>query len=112
MRTRKGFALGLMILAVILASLSGCARGSKEHAQKEMKTYVEEMGWTYVGGSCAGSDSDGDGYISCNANVRETPDGPPVEKALQCANGSIADTTSGCKPTVTPLFGGSGKKNK
>ncbi len=106
---RKGLILIGLVITVLVST--GCGRGSKEHAQKEMKKYVEEMGWIYIGGSCAGSDSDGDGYISCNANVRETQEGPSMEKALQCANGSIADTTSGCKPTVAPIFGGSRNTN-
>jgi prepilin-type N-terminal cleavage/methylation domain-containing protein len=108
---RKGFTLiELMIVIAILAilgtvvvtSLRGCGRGSKEDAMASAQQYVGEMGWEYVAGTCAGNDSDGDGYISCDLRVRESKGAEyVVEKHLECASGSVTSTTSGCKARLT-----------
>ncbi|MCX6714817.1 MAG: type II secretion system protein [Candidatus Uhrbacteria bacterium] len=105
---KKGFTLiELMIVLAIISILAvvvggmfrGCSAvsGSKQEAMATMRTYATEMGWKMVGGTCADTDSDGDGYISCTINVQEVEGAPPVAKALQCASGAAISRTGGCK---------------
>jgi len=93
------------VVVFVALALWGCGRGSKSAAEDAMKQYAKEMGWTYIGGSCTESDSDEDGYISCTANVKLTSDSPPVTQNLECDNGSILDTTGGCKQKTPGFFG-------
>lgn len=94
--------LGFVLMIVALVSLAGCG-GSKKAATVNMDNYIHEMGWQKVGGSCAGSDSDGDGYISCTARVRDK-DGPEHQEVLECGSGEIGRLTEGCKPKVPTLI--------
>ncbi len=108
---KKGFTLiELMIVmaiisvfAVVIGSIffRGCSAvfGSKQEAVANMRTYATEMGWKMVGGTCADTDSDGDGYISCTINIQEVEGAIPVAKAIQCASGAAISRTGGCKLT-------------
>ncbi len=72
--------LELMIVVAILAVLVvvlgfGCrsmmaGASQKRAAEKEARAWARWMGLELVGLDCADNDSDGDGYVSCSANVR------------------------------------------
>ena len=91
-------------LVLILFS-SACERddrpvgGSKQAAMKFMAEYATDMKWKVFASTCAGTDSDGDGYISCTANI-QIRDREAVEKYLECASGGWATRTSGCKAKI------------
>ena len=95
----------IAILAILFVGVvgtfgaRGCGglAGSKEKARANMTAFANEMGWKLVGGTCAGTDSDGDGYISCTANIQEVEGAPPVVKAIECASGSAVSITEGCR---------------
>ncbi len=116
MRTSKSglslieFGVIVAVLGILSATIgfwySSCTRGSEEAATTEMKSHVEKIGWIYVGGACAGSDEDGDGYISCTARVRVEQGGNIIDKELSCASGALLSKSSGCKARNMFPFGG------
>ena len=60
------------------------------HARGEAQRYASELGWDVQGISCAGSDSDYDGYVSCTVALKDGN-----THAVECASGWGA--TSGCR---------------
>ena len=67
--------VGVAILAVVVSvGAWGCSlalSGPKQQrtAESEARAWAEGMGVKLLGVSCADIDSDGDGYVSCMANV-------------------------------------------
>ena len=99
----------IMILIVVGTEVlgdgcCGCARGSKADATEAAKEYATDLKWEIVAISCAHSDTDNDGYISCTLRVKENPEGPAVEKYLDCASGAFGSKTGGCKARL-PQYG-------
>ena len=97
----KGFTLiELMIVisilgivgAILFRACGGVNLGSAEHAQENATKYLNNMGYEFKGVSCTGTDSDGDGYISCDVNLS---DGNRLR--LDCASGGVMTRTEGCK---------------
>jgi hypothetical protein len=79
------------MLALPPALLTGCASG--EHAQNEARAYLQRMYGASARGatvSCMEYDSDDNGYVSCDAVLR---DGRPI--ALEC--GAAISWNDGCK---------------
>jgi prepilin-type N-terminal cleavage/methylation domain-containing protein len=102
-------AIVAIIAAVVLQSCGGITcgfRGSAEHAEQEARGHAQKLGWKLKGVACTGSDTDGDGYISCTVVLEDQ-----TERALECASGGF-DHVSGCK--AAPLIkqrGNSGAYN-
>lgn len=93
---------------------AGCDTGPdlRPAPEQEARIYLGQLGLTaeIVGVSCAGTDSDCDGYVTCTAALRSGADLPTHLESLQCAaSGSTAGNsfacnrtipwTEGCKPT-------------
>lgn len=81
---------------ICLACLLLCACGDVEVAKGYARSYASDLGYSVIGVACTGTDSDGDGYISCTVRVKD--DEPLI---LQCASGSAASFTAGCKAVQT-----------
>ncbi len=116
-RRKNGFTLiELMVVIAILGIAAavvipwlgnlGSIRGSQEKAEANARAYYAKMYDEYksVVVSCASSDSDGDGYVSCSGRGTKTEGGDKVSlPAIQCGGGGIAAAQRGvnsCKPTV------------
>lgn len=69
--------------------LAGNTGPSKAEAEKQAKRWAKEMGINVKKISCNGSDSDGDGYVSCSFNV----DG--VVATYECAG--AYNLNNGCR---------------
>jgi hypothetical protein len=93
-----------LYLSVPLAALVGC--GDIEHAKASARSYARDLGYTAVGVSCTGTDSDGDGYVACSVRV----EGQDAPIALECSHGDFT-FTEGCKlaPTYKMMGGGKGQ---
>lgn len=92
-------AIVCIIAAVVVQSCGGLAcnlQGSGEHAEQEARTHAQKLGWKVTGVACTGTDSDGDGYISCTVALEDGS-----ERALECASGGF-DRIQGCK--AAPLI--------
>ena len=83
--------------ALALAVLTGCTTLHESAAESEVEVYVRKMfpSATLIGKSCVGGDSDGDGYVSCSANIRNQ-DGSEQQLSLECAKW-MTPFLSGCK---------------
>lgn len=89
--------------AILLPALGGIGRGSGAEASVTANTYYKDMYPEYSDFrvNCVGTDSDGDGYVSCSGRgmKRDTDTWanlPPV----QCAGGGLVAKqrgVSGCK---------------
>lgn len=89
--------VGLVLLGILLAfpAASACNSGNPS-PEAAARAWGTKMGITFDAVSCAGTDSDGDGYVSCDARVH----GDKLEVlSLQCAS-SYSWTTEGCKQTI------------
>lgn len=53
---------------ILVLGLVGCTVAPVD-AKPEARRWAAEMGYTVKGVSCAGRDSDGDGYVSCSINT-------------------------------------------
>ena len=87
----------IKITALSLVLLSGCF-GDPEAAKSAARAYAKDMGYEVVGVSCTGTDTDGDGYVSCTLQVKGHQD--PI--ALECTRGEFT-FTSGCKVAMPKL---------
>ena len=108
--SEKGSSLIELIMVVVILLVVGGVlftgyrwlfKGSSAIAEQELIDYGQQLGWDVVGKSCAGVDSDGDGYISCTARVRENA--ATSDKALECASGALLSWTDGCKLSLPVL---------
>lgn len=81
----------LLVLGLLLA---GCEDESKDSPPVAARKWAAAMNIPVDGVQCAGTDSDGDGYVSCDLAVR----GDKAQVlSIQCA--SRFSFTSGCKST-------------
>ena len=74
--------------------------GSKAAALENVKEYATEMNIKVLGATCAETDSDRNGYISCEARVIESGNTAATEKLLECGSGALFARTGGCKLRV------------
>jgi hypothetical protein len=74
--------------------------GSKEAALENVKAYAKDMDIKVLGATCAETDSDRNGYISCEARVIEFGKTDATEKLLECGSGALFSRTGGCKLRV------------
>jgi hypothetical protein len=75
--------VALFVLGVIAAAFMGVFKIEHQDVLRDnMQKYSVSMGYTFLGGSCSGVDSDGDGYVSCDARVQEGVDSRAI--ALDC----------------------------
>lgn len=81
-----------------LVALILTACGDPEVAKAAARQYARDLGYKVVGVSCAGTDSDHDGYVSCSLRV-EGNDEPLL---LECTRGEWT-FTSGCKGALPKL---------
>lgn len=89
--------IGIVVALFMPALLGkGChIRGSAANAEAEARGHAKRLDWDLRGVSCAGADTDLDGYISCTASVQDGD--RRVEKSLECASGGPMTVSSGCK---------------
>ena len=102
--------------AILLLLLVACdENGNQVPPQNAAKQFMTDLGLSsqVQGISCAGTDSDCDGYVTCTVSRRENSDSPVVMDSLQCAalgSGRGIGTsyicgppTSGCKGTLAKV---------
>lgn len=81
-----GFAL-IAIGGGSALSVGACTPAQvQEMSERNAKTYAAKMGIKYTGMNCSTTDSDGDGYVSCDLNT------PTGIVSIECALWG-----SGCK---------------
>ncbi|KKW45620.1 MAG: hypothetical protein UY96_C0017G0021 [Parcubacteria group bacterium GW2011_GWB1_56_8] len=87
----------MRLLAVIaLLTLAACANTSKaENLAREYAT-ANYPGHEIVNVSCQNTDSDGDGYVSCNLSLR-TPKDEILTPPIECSGGWIQLFANGCR---------------
>ena len=89
-----------MMGLIAVAGLSGCMDVHNPPPPDAARAWAKEMGIEVAGVQCAQTDSDRDGYVSCDLRVK----GDKVEMlSLQCAT-ELQSTfdgrvTGGCKST-------------
>lgn len=81
--------VGVLVMSVAGA---GCSMGSADHAEAAAQAHAGKLGWKVKGIACAGTDTDGDGYISCTVGL-----GNGDERNLECESGGSLSRASGCK---------------
>ncbi len=90
----------MKIASILLALLFiGCANTDK--ADKYLKEhlaalYPEKLGYKVLVAECQPTDSDKNGYCSCNASV-QTPKNEVEIPSVECACGWVQVWTEGCK---------------
>ena len=90
----------LAIIGIIAAlGLSAGCGGSPDKAKACARSFCAGLGYSVTGISCAETDSDGDGYISCSV-LAEDKAGAEVRLQLECSGGSPWRRTGGCKERV------------
>lgn len=72
--------------------------GSKEGAEANVHIYAKDLNYTVLGKSCAETDSDHDGYITCTGRFQGTSGTAEFKEALECGSGAWGARTGGCKP--------------
>lgn len=87
--------LSLLILSVSL--IAGCGIGvqdTKQNAERYARTYLRTMkGWNSPVVQCMGTDSDQNGYVTCEA-AREV--GAQTER-LECKANWVLEYDTGCR---------------
>ena len=91
----------LIGLAFFGAGLGGCANSEKATQAAEVwigqqKRFLGPEAKALVM-SCQDTDSDRNGYCSCDVVVQVRPDLPPTYPNLECACGWLQVFTEGCK---------------
>lgn len=72
--------------------------GSKEGAESNVKVYAKDLNYKVLGMSCAETDSDHDGYITCTGRFQGTSNTTEFKEVLECGSGAWGVRTGGCKP--------------
>lgn len=88
------------IIVSIAAGSCSSLRGSSGFAASQASQFASQLGWKVKGLSCAGYDTDSDGYISRTASVEEN--GVVSTKAIECASGAPLSLASGCR--IAPVY--------
>lgn len=91
--------IGLVILGLTFA-FRYVSRGSGAHAEQLSRVHMEKLNWDVTGVSCAGYDTDSDGYIGCQVSARpkgQAEGTTPQIINLECASGAWFRWTDGCK---------------
>lgn len=94
MRQQRGITLIELLIGLVVVSIVACSgewRGSAEHAEGAARAHAKKLGWEVKGVACAGTDTDGDGYISCTVVLEDSS-----ERALECESGGMS-YAKGCK---------------
>lgn len=76
---------------LVLATLLAACTENRSSLEASARGYMDALGYTVVGVVCMDMDSDGDGYVSCTARVKEIA--PPI--AVDCASNFSYKT--GCR---------------
>src|SRR3989338_1514102 len=76
--------------------------GSEEGAIENLEKYSKEMNYKLLGKSCAETDSDRDGYITCTGRFQGADNAPEFKELLDCGSGAWGARTGGCKPKFAP----------
>jgi len=101
-----GSVVGIIVLiGVVVFGAMKCTANysgaSRDHATEQARAFANELGYTEAHVSCAGGDSDNDGYVSCT--VAPLPkQGNPFSVRCTAAYTLQVD---GCK--LTPMVTGS-----
>lgn len=98
----------IIIVGIILVLGFGVARCAtsvsgedQTTAENEARDFARKLGLKTTGVSCAKTDSDGDGYVSCTLSV-EQANGESKVEAIECARAlTINDGCRMQKPGVT-----------
>jgi hypothetical protein len=92
--------IGIFVL-IVLRIVGTVASGSKG-VPEQARTWATSMGLDAIGASCAGMDTDGDGYVSCTVSSRE-PGGTVKLTPVECAVSYMPD---GCRiPKPASVYG-------
>ena len=81
--------------------------GSKEGAEANVHVYAKDLNYKVLGKSCAETDSDHDGYITCTGRFQGAETAPEFKEVLECGSGAWGSRTGGCKPkfaTYPPMM--------
>lgn len=106
---KKGLTLIEVFVALLIISIlaitvtgvfSGCGRRGHNKASENLKNYLSTMypssRFEIISSTCTGTDSDGDGYISCSALIENLKDKSLIRENLECAS-SILPFNEGCR---------------
>lgn len=87
-----------LLVAGALFALAACVvpEDVERQAKANAHSWCEDMGLSCVGLSCSGSDSDMDGYVSCDLNVRDS-DGHTEMVSVSCGYRQGPGVNNGCK---------------
>ncbi len=83
-------------LIIAALALAGCANVEKAEGLAREYAAANYPGHKIVNVACQGSDSDGDGYASCNLSL-ETPKGEVITPPLECSAGWVQPFADGCR---------------
>jgi len=91
-----------IIAAIVIPSILGMSRGPAANAQRELDAYAKALRYEVVAATCAGIDSDGDGYISCTLRYRDGE--RTATDAVECASGAPLTRTTGCRVAQPKVY--------
>lgn len=94
----------ILVASLLLAFAVGCDTPKNlVPPETAARTFAKDLGFTLKGVSCAGTDTDNDGYVTCTINV-DDGDGRSHIESLQCAAYGADEWNSkyatGCKGTI------------
>ena len=96
------YKLALFAGIVVMCFAASCAKADPEKAEKAAKEYAKHIKGTTGEVSCARSDSDGDGYVTCTLFMEE---GEPMGAECGAQKYCGCNCAEGCKPLTHKIRG-------
>jgi len=94
---------GMKTAMALMMTLAACSRTKPGEAQRAAQQYMTHIkGATSV--NCSDTDSDGDGYCSCDVFLEDRP--TPLQIQCGCENWCWSNCVRGCKYVESVKFSG------